>query len=96
MFETCIDNSFEWYTGEKTASITFSQRKYVNKLKRYAKEYPEIKILEENEDGSVFAHVPLSWFKFSPPKKGREFTDEEREAAGERLKKAREEKRNGN
>ena len=85
-----IDNCFEWILGETTASVTFSQKKFVNKLKKLAKQYPDnVEIIAENEDGSICAHVPVSWFKFSPPKKGREFTDEEKQAAAERMLKAR-------
>jgi len=92
--DVCIDNSFDWFTGEKIGSCTFSQKKYVNKVKKYAEEYPDdVKILAENEDGSIFVHMPVSWFKISPPRKGREFTDEEKQAAAERLRIARE-KRN--
>ena len=62
----------------------------MNKVLKYAEEYPEeVKILARNQDGSVFAHVPISWFKFSPPRKGREYTEEERAAAGERLREFR-------
>lgn len=91
----CIDNCFEWLLNEKTASVTFSQKRYVNKLKRYAKDYPDdVKIIAENSDGSVFAHVPVSWFKFSPPRQGREMTNEEKSAAAERLRNARSNRKN--
>ena len=94
-FDTCIDNTFEWYTGEKLATITFSQKKWVNKTRKYAEEYPDdVQIEYENEDGSIVAHAPISWFKFSPPRKGREFTDEEKAAVAARFAEARE-KRNG-
>ena len=90
-----IDYCFEWILGEATASVTFSQKKFVNKLKKLAKQYPDnVEIIAENEDGSICAHVPVSWFKFSPPKKGRTFTDEERAEAAERMKNAREKRKN--
>jgi len=93
-FDVCIDNVFEWYTGEKMATVTFSQKKWVNKLKKYAENDKDIEIIAENDDGSIVAHVPVSYFKFSPPRKGREFTEEEKAAAAIRLAKARE-KKNG-
>jgi len=93
--DSCIDNVFEWYTGETIATVTFSQRRMVNKLKKYAEDYPEdIKIVVENDDGSIVAHVPVSYFKFTPPRKGREFTDEEKKAAADRLAQARKRKKN--
>ena len=91
--DSCMDNSMEWLTGDKIGAVTFSQRKMVSKIERYAEEYPdEIKIIKKNDDGSIYAHVPVSWFKFSPPRKGREFSEEEKAAAAERLKIAREKK----
>ena len=90
--DICQDNCFEWLTGQKRASVTFSQKRFVNKLKKYAGEYPgDIEIVAENEDGSICAHVPVTWFKFSPPRV-REMSDEERAAAAERLKLARSKK----
>ena len=86
----------EWLTGDKRGAVTFSQKRWVNKLLKYAEDYPdEIEIVAQNEDGSVFAHVPISWFKFSPPRKGREMSEEEKIAAGERMKAARAKKKNG-
>ena len=93
-FDDCIDNVFEWYTGQKTATVTFSQKKWVNRLKKCAKDNPEVNIIIENDDGSIVAHVPVNYFKFSPPRKGREFSEEERAEAAIRLAKARE-KKNG-
>lgn len=86
------DNNIEWYTGDKTVTLSFTQKKYVSKILKYAKTYPEIDVLAKNSDGSICAHIPLSWVKISPPRKGREFTQEEKEAATERLKIAREKK----
>lgn len=97
MFDVCQDNCLEWITGQKKASVTFSQRKYVTKLKKYAEKYPEeIKVIAENNDGSICAHVPLSWVKFSPPRKGREMSDEEKAAVAERLLEARKKKDENN
>lgn len=93
--DNCIDNTFEWFTGDKIAVVTFSQKKWVNKIKKYSEEYPnDVQIVVENEDGSVVCKVPVSWFKMSPPRKGREFTEEEKAATAIRLAKARE-KKNG-
>ena len=94
MYEITIDNAMEWITGSKQGSVTFSQKKWVNKIEKYARDYPDdIQILERNADGSIFAHVPASWFKLSPPRKGRDISEEEREAAAERLRMGREKKR---
>ena len=95
MTDVVIDNCMEWLTGDKFGVVTFSQKKWVNKLLKYAEEYPEdVEIISQNSDGSVYAFVPISWFKFSPPRKGREMTEEEKVAAAERLREARKKKAN--
>ena len=54
------ENLIEWMTGSKTATVTFSQKKYVNRIKRLAEKHPESVIIEaENEDGSITAHIPI-------------------------------------
>ena len=83
------ENNIEWYTGDKTVTLSFSQKKYVNKIKKYAEKNSDVKIMAENEDGSICAHIPLSWIKISPPRQGREYTEEEKAAIGERFKAAR-------
>lgn len=93
MADVCLDNSMEWLTGQKIGAVTFSQKRMVNKIIKYAEEYPnDIEIIRINDDGTVYAHVPISWFKLSPPRKGREFTDEEKAEAAERLRVARKKK----
>lgn len=93
--DSSIDNSVDWFTGEKVANFTFSQKKMVNKLKKLAEDFPEdVKIEVVNKDGSIFGHIPVSWIKISAPRKGREFTEEERNAAAERLRIARENRKN--
>lgn len=76
-FNTCKDNSVDWYTGENIITGTFSQRKWVNKIKRLAASHPDdVKIVVENQDGSILAKMPLSYFKLTPP---RQVSDEQRE-----------------
>lgn len=69
-FNTSRDNTVEWYTGQTIVTVTASQRKYVNKIKRLSEKRPdEVKITKQNIDGSIVAHMPLSYIKISPPKK---------------------------
>ena len=54
------ENVIEWITGDKTVMTSFSQKKYVNRVKKMAKKYPEqIEICAENSDGSITAKMPL-------------------------------------
>jgi len=83
------ENAIEWYSGDERVCASFTQKKYINKLLRYAKTHKEVDIVAQNDDGSLCVHVPLSWIKISPPKKGREFTEEEKLIAAERLRQGR-------
>lgn len=89
------ENNIEWYTGDNRVTVSLSQKRYINKIKKYTEKHDEIDFIE-NSDGTICAHLPLSWIKISPQRKGREFTDEERAMAAERLKKARESKNKDN
>ena len=54
------ENLIEWITGSKTATVTFSQKKFINRIKQMAKKHPELaEIVAENEDGSITAHIPV-------------------------------------
>ena len=88
MNEFCI----EWIKGNDYAGVTVpSGTALKSKLMRYAQERPEeVKLKSENKVGSAFFHIPISYVKVSPPRK---VTEEQREAAGERLRKMWEEKR---
>lgn len=80
------ENVIEWLKGQKTVTITLtSGSKFANKLIELNKTHDEIDV-RINEDGSVFAHVPLKWIKISPPRK---MSDEQRAIIGERLKASR-------
>ena len=79
------ENVIEFLRNSKMATVTFSQPRYVNKIKKFANAYPkEVQVLHENPDGSVVAHIPTSYIKISRP---REYSEEERAIMAERLKK---------
>jgi len=82
------ENVIEWLRGQDTVALTLcSGSKFANKIiKKYSKSHPDEVTYHVNEDGSVFAHVPLKWIKISPPRK---MTDEQRQKAGERMRKMR-------
>lgn len=83
------ENVIEWFDGDKVITATFNQRKYVTKIKKLAENYPnEVRITDENLDGSIVAHIPLRYLKISRPPV-RELTEDQKEATRERLEKAR-------
>lgn len=92
MADTMNEFCIEWLKGADYAGVTApSGTALKSKLLRFAEERPEeVKIMTENRDGSVFAHVPISYIKVSPP---RQVSDEQREAAGERFRQMWEQKK---
>lgn len=77
--------AIEWVKGDKEAAVTVpSGTALKSKLIRLASEYPEeVKILVENQDGSLFVHIPVNYVKISPPRK---VSEEQKEAASERFR----------
>lgn len=89
MNETAINR----LQGDDYCYVFSAERKFINRLKELAEEYPnEVEIQYINEDGSVGAKVPYNWFRFIKPPTKRNYTEEQRQAMSERMKKARENK----
>lgn len=83
------ENVIEWYTEEKMVSVTVHQGKHKSQLLKLAEKFPdEVQILAHNEDGSIFAHVPKRYINIRRPRE-MNYTDEQRMAAAERLRKNR-------
>lgn len=83
-FDVMNENVIEFLRDSKTASVTFSQRKYISKIKTLAEKFPEeCQILVENPDGSIFAHIPTKWIKIS--RIVQNLSDEQRKATADRL-----------
>ena len=89
-----IENVIEFISNTRTATVTFTNKKHINRIKKlYEERKDELKYLVENPDGSVCAKLPLKWIKINPGSKtGRVMTEEQKEAARIRLQKARENK----
>ncbi len=80
------ENNIEFTQNSQTATVYFAQGRYIGKIKKLKERYPdEVEIAVENPDGSIVAHIPTKWIKISPCK--REISEEQREAARERLAK---------
>lgn len=87
--ETSQENVIEWMRGDKKVTITFAGgTRYNSKIRKLAEVYPdEVEIVAENQDGSIVAHIPLSYVKVSHP---RVMSEESKAKAAERLKASRE------
>lgn len=54
------ENHIEWYSGADTMTLSLTQAKYINRVRRMLEKYPEMgSILAENQDGSILAHISL-------------------------------------
>ena len=88
--ETCVER----IQNDKYTNIYTSERKFINELNSLKEQYPDDVIIEHiNRDGSICAKVPYNWFRFVKPMTKRNMTEEQRKAASERMKKARENKK---
>lgn len=75
----------EWVKGGDYAGVTAPSRTALkSKLLNLSEKNPDdVKIIAINEDGSVYAHIPINYVKISPPRK---VSDEQKKAAGERFR----------
>lgn len=63
------ENVIEFIKDAETAGVTLTQGRYKSRIEKLAKEFPEeCKIISRNKDGSLFAHVPVTWIKINPPR----------------------------
>ena len=89
------ENMIEFTTGQNTATVTFTNRKYINRIRKlYEKPRDDFTYFVENKDGSVCAKIPLKWIRIKPGRKNSHvMTDEQKESARNRLKKYHESKK---
>lgn len=87
------ENVLEFTKNAETATVTFSQGRYITKIKKLAEKYPdECEIVAENKDGSIMAHIPVRWILIS--NRSRDLSEEERQVIADRLRNTREQWRN--
>ncbi len=86
------ENMIEFISGTRTATVTFTNKKHINRIKKLYEEHKEdFKYFYENSDGSICAKFPLKWIRINAgSKSGRVMTEEQKEAARIRLQAARE------
>lgn len=83
------ENCIEFLNNQHSITVSFCMQKWINKIKKLKTKHPEdVKIIAENQDGSICARLPIKYLKISAPKK---VSEEQRQAASERFKKLREE-----
>ena len=81
-----IENAIEFSKDSERATVTFTQGRYKSRIKRLAESHPEeCRIIAENEDGSLCAHIPVKWVRINP---GNEISEEHRDKLRENIRKA--------
>ena len=89
------ENVIEFLRGAKMATVSFTQGRYMKRIRKLAEQFPDrVKITYETDD-VVVAHVPVSAIKINLTTP-REMTDEQREQAKVRLEAARAKRGNKN
>jgi len=87
-YTTEKENVIEFIKDAPVATVTFSQGRYITKIKKLAEKYPDrVQIVKENNDGTIVAHIPTSAIKINIIE--RNLSEEQRMIAAERLNNAR-------
>lgn len=78
------ENCIEFLNNQHTITVPFCMQKWINKVKKLQEQYPnDVKIIAENDDGSICAKLPIKYLKLSAPRK---VSEEQKQAARERFK----------
>ena len=88
-FNGTAENCIEFLKDQKRATVTFSQPRYITRIKELAEKHPEeceiVAINKIPREGEIIcAHIPTTWIRIAPPVV-RELTDEQREEYRERF-----------
>ncbi len=72
------ENMIEFISGTRTATVTFTNQKHINRIKKlYEERKEEFQYFRLNTDDSVCAKIPMKWIKInSGSKTGRVMTEE--------------------
>ena len=81
------ENTIEFVKHSAQATVTFSQPRYITRIRRLAEKYPkECQIVDidkvPGEGETICAHIPTAWIKIQP---GMELTEKEREERSKRM-----------
>ena len=82
------ETSVEYIKGEKYLTWYSDEPKWVNRIRQLAEDNADVRIINDGGD-SVLVHCPISWFKPPKPPIKRNMTEEQRQAAAERMKNIR-------
>jgi hypothetical protein len=74
------ENVIEWITGDDEVTCTFTQRKFITKIRKMMDKQPElVSKFHENKDGSIVCHLPLKALKLYVKRPNERGLDDESE-----------------
>lgn len=80
------ENCIEWITGQETITVTLTQQRYINKVRKLKKRFPDQVKVHTNADGSILAKFPLSALRLSIiQRKEGEMSEQEKRQLRKRL-----------
>lgn len=85
------DNTIEFLRGADTAVATFSQGRFISKMRKLKEQYPNDVVIDEVKNSSaIVCRFPMKWIKINVGSNGnhRELSEEEKEILRERIKVA--------
>lgn len=89
MIRELRETTIEHISGRSQTTVFSSERRWMNVLLRLRETHPDEMDCVVSDDGeSLIAHVPAEWIKLSPKRRS-SLTPEQREAAAQRLRSAR-------
>lgn len=83
------ETSVDYIAGEGKLSWWTSDPKWIRKMQQYMAEYPNDVKISFGDEEAMQVTCPVSWFKPPKPPVKRVFTEEQKKAAADRMKKAR-------
>ncbi len=83
------ENVIEWITGDAYISVTVTQERYRNWLRKMHDDKPErFKDFRDDNNGYVWAVIPATWLRLAIPK-SETLSEEQLEALRERARNLR-------
>ena len=82
------ENVIEFLKGQDRATASFSQGRYITRIKKLAETWPDQVDYIQNPDGTICAHFPVSWIRIAHPTK-LELSEGEKERRRELLRNSR-------
>lgn len=80
------ENCIEWLTGQNMITLSLTQERMINKVRKLKQKFPDEVKIKTNKDGSICAKMPLSYLKLNHTERElKELTDEEKKEIRKRL-----------